>query len=249
MPFSNRASTRLRAAAAASMIFAFGSLAPTTASAATDFPFPSPDRNAYDFLSGLLCHIAGGLGQPSTSTETCLASGTATIDDRALPAPLAADLAALAARQDIDPQELLDWWDRAHLSSLDQRHQNPPIAPTLAEFVAHTGFQSWPQTVIRVSVVKRLTRVLYRSPEGVDPAISVAQTLETQTGDTTAPVRETEVAIERGDGSGNADFYAYNAEGRLSPTSQFPSGLRPLPSACLACHFHRSGRLFQREGM
>lgn len=210
--------------------------------------FPPTSQGTFDFISGLLCYISTGLGTTSPSLNTCLSSSAAIIDNSELPDAISQSLSQFATQANIRPQELLDWWDQVQPLTISMRQQLPPIADTLAEFRAVTGYREWAREILTLSIIKRRTRVIYRSPATVLPRISVAETLNTQSGDITAAVRETEVAIERNDGSGSSDFYSYNELGQLSRLSEFPSGPRPVPSACLSCHFQRQDRIFHLEG-
>ena len=53
-------------------------------------------------------------------------------------------------------------------------------------------------------------------------------------------------AMDRSDGSGNADFYSYNSKGQLSTTSLFPSGPRQVPGFCMGCHYSIETKTFDR---
>lgn len=213
------------------------------------FPLPQPQAAAYEYVSGLLCYIEGGLRLDAKSHEDCLASAEASMDDAPLSTDLRQALQELAVSPHVKPLEILSWWDEAQLPTIVRRRQNSIISQELADFQALTKFVTWPRTILKLSMVKRLTRVIYRSPDGVVPAMSVAVTYDSQTGDLTAPVLETEIALERMDGSGNADFYAYDDAGHLSRMSTFPSGERPVPSSCMGCHFRKQSRTFPREGL
>ena len=98
-------------------------------------------------------------------------------------------------------------------------------------------YEQWNKHVIPVSRVKRLTRIIYRSPPGFEPQISVAVTKDSTTGDEGAPTREIEVAVRRLDRSNDWDFYAYDADGQLQPYSEFPAGRRDAPTVCVSCHY------------
>jgi hypothetical protein len=145
----------------------------------------------------------------------------------------------------LDPRKLREIFEARYLNTIENRGQAGAIKPTVAEFKAVTRFEEWDQTIVEVSMVKRMTRRIFRSPEGFLPVISVAQTLETQTGDPAAPVRETEVGVKR-EGSEDWDFYAYDSAGKLSETSTFPAGERPSPRICISCHYDAGSRAVER---
>ncbi len=111
------------------------------------------------------------------------------------------------------------------------------MTEALATFEHNSRFKTWEPDIIKRSDVKEKTRVIYRSPRGLSPRISVAQTHDSETGDLNAPIRETEIAIERGDNSGDWDFFAYDEQGQLQPYSEFPMGRRPSPTICSGCHY------------
>ncbi len=220
-----------------------------SASAATQFPFPVAGSGTHEYVSSLLCYIASGLNMQAPPHKDCI-QGTATVVDETPVTPeLQKSLKELAAAPRAKPQDILEWWDGAQAITRAQRNQHVVIPESLNEFTQQTQFPQWSKMVVNVSMVKRLTRVIYRSPEGYAPAMSVAVTYDSQSGDLSAPVRETEIAVERWDQSGNSDFYVYDHMGLLSPTSTFPSGERPSPSTCLGCHFDRNTKTFTREGM
>lgn len=77
------------------------------------------------------------------------------------------------------------------------RHRGFTLLETVSDLERELGFLKWPHEVISLSVVKGTTRVLYRSPFG-SPRLSIAQTV----GKDTRYVRETEMIVEREDGSG-----------------------------------------------
>lgn len=120
------------------------------------------------------------------------------------------------------------------------------IPDRLQEFADRTGFLGWSREIVVHSVVKDKTRVIYRSPKDWEPQISVAQTLDSTTGDLNAPVRETEVSIKRLDQSGDWDFFVYNSAGGLATTSEFPAGERPSPHFCSGCHYDSTHQTVSR---
>ena len=111
------------------------------------------------------------------------------------------------------------------------------IKPTLAELKAALSFENWTPDIIENSVVKQRTRVVFRSPAGHVPKITVSQTHDDVLGDMTTPVRETEVAIERPDARGDWDFFVYDKDGKLSEFDEFPSGYKAVPTVCVSCHY------------
>ncbi len=145
----------------------------------------------------------------------------------------------------LDPRALREVFEDRYHHSLDARGQATWIPPTLGQFEAKTGYRTWPDLVVEFSAVKRKSRRVFRSPDGFQPRISVSQTLESETGDRAAPVRETEVGIERGP-EGNWDFYVYGPGGELRETSTFPAGERPSPKICIACHYDAGRRKISR---
>lgn len=146
----------------------------------------------------------------------------------------------------IDVQKISNWWGTWSYALREKPLQNQIIASDLETFTKNTSFKTWATEVVAPSMIKRKTRVIYRSPEHFARGISVAQTLDTEAPDLSAKVIETEVAIDRNDESGNSDFYSYDAAGRLATTSKFPSGEKPVPSFCLGCHFSPSSGTFTR---
>ena len=133
-----------------------------------------------------------------------------------------------------------------------QAHSNESRAVRGQALPGHVSdlpdFTAWPRRVIAKSAVKRQTRVIYRSPDGVVPGTSVAVTLATDTGDLSAPVVDTELAVDRRDGSGDADFYVYDAAGALVDRAPFPSGDKPSPSICVSCHYRAATGRVPRQG-
>jgi len=136
-----------------------------------------------------------------------------------------------------DLKDLRAQWPVSFNATRSFRGDEGLITDDLATFTATTNFHAWPREIIAFSPIKLQTRAIYRSPASFGRRLSVSETLETKDGNPAAPVRETEIAIERRDGSGNWDFYAYRQDGRLANESRFPVGFRPSPTACLSCHF------------
>ncbi len=215
----------------------------------TEFPFPDNSLGYYEFVSSFLCYVSEGLDVKPVRHEDCLKGNSVQISEEVVSQENQNLLKALAAQENATPPELLDWWDNVQMDTRSVRVQSQNIPDSVAELALNSNYRAWEKIVLPVSMVKRKTRVIYRSPANHLPATSIAETYESDTGDLTSPVRETEVAIERLDGSGNADFYSYDHLGRLSKTSMFPAGERPAPSVCMGCHFNRSTRTFARDGM
>lgn len=103
---------------------------------------------------------------------------------------------------------------------------------------------TWPREVIPRSGIKDLTRAIYSSPAGVFPRMHVAHTHQSETGDLSRPVRETEIIIKRSNDPVDWDFFVYDRTGRLVAESEFRAGMRPSPGTCLGCHFRASERGF-----
>jgi hypothetical protein len=208
---------------------------------------PSADSPLNIWSRTFTCYVADGI--TDRHQETCLSSSQINIDAGHLPVS-----ASLQLQETIEPDSgmanmnrLRDWWDTWAYGLLMTRRQSRLIKNDLEAFKRDVPFKSWDREVVEFSAVKRKTRVIYRSPVGFAFGISVAETLETESADVNAPVRETEVAIDRDDGSGNADFYAYNKDGRLSTTSTFPAGERTAPAVCLSCHHSVVKHTFGRK--
>ncbi len=127
--------------------------------------------------------------------------------------------------------ELRFFWQAHYLDLRDER-----LPDELAAFAARYPYTSWEARRVERSAVKGLPRVLYANAE-----VSVAETLDA------GSVRETEVAVARRDGSGNFDFYVYDARGKIAVESTFPIGPRPAPTMCAACHFDPESGKFTRS--
>jgi hypothetical protein len=143
---------------------------------------------------------------------------------------------------------LRNWWNTWSYALRNKRGHDGLITDQISEFAARTGYKDWTKEVVAFSWVKHKTRVIYRSPSDKAYFISVSETRDSETGDVTAPLIETEIAVERSDGSGNVDFYSYNADGQLSTTAIFPAGERPVPGVCLSCHYSSTSGKFERSG-
>lgn len=236
-------------ALAAPFLFAFSGL--NRAEACTDVVLPLDDAmrapaTFSDFLTRdtSLFMLRGLVESPGTTIVDDGANWT--VDCDRISAPLATALAgAVAFDGTLDPGRLREVFEANYLGTIAQRAQDGQIKSTLAAFKQATNFTTWADTVVEFSSIKRKTRRIFRSPAGFVPAISVSQTLDSQTGDVTAPVLETEVGVLRANGE-DWDFYAYNHEGQLSSYSTFPAGERPSPRICIACHYDSGSRAVQR---
>jgi hypothetical protein len=139
------------------------------------------------------------------------------------------------------------WWNTWAYQLRDIRGGDRLIPETLSDFLRLTNFKSWPKIILKKSHVKNKTRVIYRSNDR-SQSLSVSETLESTTGDLEALVLETEVVLERKDGSGNHDFFVYDIHGNLANNAQFPAGDRPAPSTCMSCHYSSKSGKFERVG-
>ncbi len=123
--------------------------------------------------------------------------------------------------------------------------------PEHVDGLAALGFRDWTGQVVPQSIVKDATRALYCSPPG-SPHMSIAQTHDSTTGDRNTPVRETELIVEREDGSGAYDYFVYDAEGWLARESTFTGSaheetIGSAPYTCSTCHYHPEQRRFQNR--
>ncbi len=111
--------------------------------------------------------------------------------------------------------------------------------------------------VKKLSLVKGMSRAVYelgaqpdeKFPNGLQPEISIAETLETVEGDLKAKVRETEVIVARDGDSKDYDFYVYGEDGKLTTQSKFSSAtgreyVANTPFRCLTCHYSPSTQTF-----
>ena len=210
------------------------------------FSHPAGHSAVEKFNRGLTCYVSDALAGHHDATCTQVLGGQLN----------AADISELGQEQLtkvinpqtqlVDAEQMRAWWGTWSYAMREKQLMNQIIASDLETFKKNTLFTTWTSEVIAPSLVKKKTRIIYRSPESFVRAISVAQTLDADSEDMNARVLETEVAIDRNDGSGNADFYSYNARGHLSTTSQFPVGERQVPAFCLGCHFQASSETFTR---
>lgn len=237
-------------AAGFGIIFGIVGLAPS-AQACEDVVLPLDDDMAqpssfsdYLTLDTSLFMLRGLVADPDATVA--VSERQWVVDCGRLSAELRQALAGtLAADGTVDPGRLRTTFEAHYLETLAERGHQRLITPTLLEFKAVTGFATWRSSVVGFSVVKRKTRRIFRSPAGVRPAVSVSQTHASETGDVSTAVLETEVAVERANGS-DWDFYSYNEAGDLVEYSTFPAGQRPAPRICIACHYDAGTRGVQR---
>ena len=146
------------------------------------------------------------------------------------------------------------------------RHRSFVPPPTVLELARAVGFLDgasslWSKQIITVSPAKGKMRILFRSrpgtvtltfPNGM-PEISVAQTHDSQSGDESTAVRETEIIVKRDAPSMDHDFYTYDSQGRLATASMFYNSasqhdvVGASPYTCMTCHYDSERRRFQRE--
>jgi len=233
--------------------FAFLSLILTAATAAhsqNQVSYVHPDgHTGRDKLTRVVtCYIADAV--TGTHDDRCVNKSEGVINVTKIPESAQEELqeSFTTGTRLFDLGAIRSWLNTWSYPTRSIRHQDQLITNDLAGFRQATNFRQWPKEVIERSAIKQKTRVIYRSPEGYIPAISVAEGYDSETGDMTTPLLDTEIAIERLDGSGNADYYSYNPDGQLSTTSRFPSGERPVPDMCLSCHYNASQGIFGRKG-
>lgn len=142
--------------------------------------------------------------------------------------------------------DLRDYYQSNQLKTIAVRKHEPYIKATLAEFTAETNFHSWNRSIVKISGIKRKTRVIYRSPADFPQQISVSETLDTDDGDLNATKLETEIAMRRVGGERTFEFYTYDKHGVLAESSEFPAGERPSPTVCVACHYNPALRTISR---
>jgi hypothetical protein len=222
----------------------------TTALAVDQIAYTHPDgHSGREKLTRLVtCYIADGV--TGTHDERCLTKSEGVINVTKIPLSAQEKLqeSFTTGTRQFDLGAIRSWLSTWSYPTRSIRSQDQLITNDLAGFRQATNFRQWPKEIIERSAIKQKTRVIYRSPEGFSPATSVAECYDSETGDITTPLLETEIAMERLDGSGNADYYSYDPEGQLSSTSRFPSGERPVPDMCLSCHYNASQAIFGRKG-
>ena len=214
------------------------SCTPFTAIGQEQIPFRQPGSDSIRdrYLRAMTCYVIDGV--QGSFDPKCQLTSAGIINTKGLPESASEELreSFISGSNFFDMARLRQWWNTWAYPSRERRSQSKIITNDLEAFKKNTGFKSWPSEVIAPSAVKNKTRVIYRSPATFTPGISVAETYDNMTGDLTSSVLETEIAIDRMDGSENADFYAYNHSGQLSTTSHFPAGERAVPGFCLGCH-------------
>ncbi len=173
---------------------------------------------------------------PHSEEHFQLTGDELTIDCQRLAEELCTALAGIGGAQgELDFPTLRTVWLDWFLDTRESRGNHEILVDALEDFATITGYREWDSVTVD-SRVKGEPRRIYRgSIHG--RRISVAETL-TETGE----IRETEVAIERIDEAWNFEFYTYNVSGEMVLESEFPSGTRPSPVVCAACHMHRDGQ-------
>jgi hypothetical protein len=198
------------------------------------------------FLRTLTCYLSDRVS--GKFDHLCPINSDGSFDTRSLP-PTAKEQLQAALVPDtkvFDLERLRSWANTWSYGLRGLRPQIETITDNLADFKRMSNFKSWPRRVVIRSVPKQKTRVIYRSLETSNIGVSVAETYDSTTGDLNAPLLETEVAVDRADGSANADFYSYNSAGQLSTTSKFPVGIRQVPGFCFGCHYSAATNTISR---
>ena len=213
------------------------------------FSFALPEGNSprETFTRHFSCYLVDGVS--GLHDPDCVFKRNLSINTSHLPelATESLKLSTHAGSILIDIRKIRSWWNTWSLPLRAQRGQLVIVPNDLSEFERNTQFKTWNKQVINRSHVKNKTRVIYRS-NSLSPDLSVSQTLDTEIGDLNARILETEISVERNDGSGNYDYYAYNEHGQLSTTAQFPAGERTVPGVCVSCHYSASTGRFGRAG-
>lgn len=135
-------------------------------------------------------------------------------------------------------------WVQFLLEGFGRLNYEKALPASHDELVTVTGYKSWPMEVVKESLVKQKTRVIYRSPAGVKPRMHISETHDDRKGDPASPIRETEVAMQRPDG--DWDFFVYGKNGLPDQYSEFPSGHKVVPSICMGCHYNLQTRSMDR---
>lgn len=219
---------------------------PSLSAETVTFTHPSSNNGRDQYLRALTCYLVNQVA--GTPSETCLTSSEGFFETKNLPEQATESLRAsmIGNTNFFDFEKLGNWSNTWSYALRNRRTQVAVISDTLEQFKNSTQYKSWPREIILRSTAKQKTRVIYRSPMPLPFGLSVAETYESVTGDLTAPLIETEVAMDRTDGSGNADFYSYNSTGQLSTTSLFPGGPRQVPGFCMGCHYSVETKTFER---
>lgn len=211
------------------------------------FTHPTGTTARDQVLRALTCYLVDqAAGNMSLG---CLTNSEGFFETKNLPVSAIEGLIAakVTGSNSFDLQKLRDWSNTWSYGLRNRRLQVAIITDSLSNLRTNTNYKSWPQEIITRSSAKQKTRVIYRSPWPQPLALSVAETYDSTVGDLTAPILETEIAMDRTDGSGNADFYSYNSAGQLSTTSMFPGGLRQVPGICMGCHYSAETKTFRRD--
>lgn len=212
------------------------------------FSLPSVENPRDSMVRDLSCYVADGIA--GTHDSNCNVRTDRSVNVEGLPESAIESLESAVNQNSnfFDLNLLQNWWNTWSYALRNRRGHEKLITDQISGFEARTGYKEWTKEVVAFSWVKHKTRVIYRSPSNQAYFISVSETRDSETGDVTAPLIETEIAFERNDGSGNVDFYSYNADGQLSTTSIFPAGERPTPGVCMSCHHSPSTGKFERSG-
>jgi hypothetical protein len=199
------------------------------------------------YFRDLACYVFDGIS--GAYNKNCRTELSGVLDMSQIPPAAAESLDRLfkPVQSGTELVDLRSWWNQWSSPLRSLRGQETLIPTSLEDFERLHEYKNWPREVIKKSRVKSKTRVIYRSP-GDSHAISISETRDSVTGDLESKVIETEVVIERSDHSGNFDFFAYDADGQLSPTAWFPSGEKTLPGICMSCHHSPTSGTFKRSG-
>ena len=199
------------------------------------------------FARNFSCYVFDAL--VGTHNAHCSQSFSGAINAEKLPPAVFDSLKDLTndGLSEIVLDKIRPWWNSWAYQVRNLHVEVELIPENLTDFIRLTNFKRWPKTIVKKSHVKNKTRVIYRSN---DPTrtLSVSETLESVTGDLNASVLETEVVLQRADGSGHHDFFVYDTYGNLANSAQFPAGERPAPSTCMSCHYSGKSGKFERVG-
>jgi hypothetical protein len=211
------------------------------------YTLPAATSPRDKYFRDLACYVFDGIS--GAYNKNCRTEPSGTLDTSQLPPAAAESLDRLfkPVQSGTELADLRSWWNHWSSPLRSLRGQEILIPTSLEDFERLHPYKNWPREIIIKSRVKSKTRVIYRSPVG-HPTISVSETRDSETGDLESKVFETEVVIERSDHSGNFDFFAYDADGQLSPTAWFPSGEKTLPGICMSCHHSPTSGTFKRSG-
>lgn len=212
-----------------------------------NYKLPDGQTPRDEFTRAYSCYVFDALS--GVHNPKCTESLVGALEATNLSDPISKSLrdVTLDASAEINLHAIRHWWNTWTYQVRDLHGKRSLIPDQLNEFIRLTQYKSWKRVVVARSHVKDKTRVIYRSSFN-SRGISVSETLNSKSGDLNAPVVETEVVVERADGSGNYDFYVYSVDGALVNTALFPAGERPAPSTCMSCHYKKSSRKFSRIG-